>query len=238
MPEIPQNEPRTAVPECELSTTPLLLQNIDTDNQDRIKLILDEFIKGFRFVKEYSDSVTFFGSARTKAGDPNYESARSLANRIVKECNYSIVTGGGPGIMEAANRGACEADGNSLGLTIRLPKEQTTNAYVRKSVDFHYFFTRKVLLAFSAEAYIFFPGGFGTMDELFEILTLIQTNKVKRVPIILVDHGYWQAFDSYIKEHLLSIETISQKDVELYTITNDEDEIITIINNASKTNIT
>jgi len=229
--ETQQDEPRTCLNEKEIANTPLFPKNIDTSDQHRLSLILDEFIKGFRFVQQYKRTISFFGSSRTKAGEPDYEAARSLAARTVRECDFSIITGGGPGIMEAANRGACDAGGRSLGLTIDLPQQQTTNDYVRESVDFHYFFVRKVMLAFSAEAYVFFPGGFGTMDELFELLTLIQTNKVKPVPIFLVDHGYWRDFDDYITKNLLENGMIDAEDIDIYTITDDEDAIIDRLKN-------
>ncbi|MEX0672549.1 MAG: TIGR00730 family Rossman fold protein [Candidatus Paceibacterota bacterium] len=222
----------TATDQEKLSFTSLLFENIAPDEQHRLSLILDEFIRGFRFLQQQKKrSVSFFGSARTDETAPDYLSAQELATRIVTELDYSIVTGGGPGIMEAANRGACDADGTSLGLTIQLPKEQSTNPYVKESVDFHYFFVRKVLLAFSAEAYVFFPGGFGTMDELFELITLIQTKKIKQVPIFLVDHGYWENLDKFIRENLLERKTISPEDMNIVTITDDMDQIIETIKN-------
>lgn len=227
-----QENKRTCLPEKELNFEPLLLQNIDTSDRDRISHILDEFLKGFRFIQQYGKSVSFFGSSRTLSDNHDYKHARALAARIVKDLGYSIVTGGGPGIMEAANRGAVDADGNSLGLTIQLPKEQATNDYVKEYVEFHYFFVRKVMLSFAAQAYVFFPGGFGTMDELFEILTLIQTNKVKKVPIVLVDNGHWQDFDKYVKENLLERKAIDKEDVDIYTITDDNNKIIEIISQA------
>ncbi|MEX0930541.1 MAG: TIGR00730 family Rossman fold protein [Candidatus Paceibacterota bacterium] len=216
-----------------LGFTSLLLENIDSDNQHRVSLILDEFIRGFRFIQKHANrSVSFFGSARTPETDHDYIHAQKLAARIVTELNYSIVTGGGPGIMEAANRGACDADGTSLGLTIQLPREQSTNEFVRESVDFHYFFVRKVLLAFSAEAYVFFPGGFGTMDELFELVTLIQTKKIKPVPIFLIDHGYWKNFEQFVRDNLLERGTISPEDMDIITVTDDDDAIIEAIRTA------
>lgn len=226
-----QQEPRTCLTEKEIPNAPLLLHDIDTSDKKRLSLILDEFIRGFRFVQQYNRSISFFGSSRTEAGEKDYERARALAARAVSECDFSVVTGGGPGIMEAANRGAYDVDGDSLGLTIELPKEQATNDYVKKSVDFHYFFVRKVMLAFSAEAYVFFPGGFGTMDELFELLVLIQTNKVKPVPIFLVDHGHWRVFDDYVKENLLEKGMIDEEDMNIYTVTDDEEYIIETLRN-------
>lgn len=219
----------TCLPESELEMEPLLLQSIDTSDRQRISVILDEFIRGFRFLQSYAhNSVSFFGSSRTQPEDDNYEHARRLAGTI-SQAGYSIVTGGGPGIMEAANRGAFEADGNSLGITIKLPNEQATNDFVKDSVSFYYFFVRKVMLAFAAKAYIFFPGGFGTMDELFELLTLIQTHKVPKVPIILVDDGHWEKLDEFIQKNLLEQGSISPQDTGIYTITSDDQKVLELI---------
>ena len=211
---------------------PLTLQEISEAAKKRVALISNEFANGFEFIKNYSRSVTFFGSARAHAGDLYYEKAKELAQKIVEELHYSVITGGGPGIMEAANKGAYEAGGNSIGLTIELPHEQETNKYITDSVGFHYFFSRKVCLAFSAEAYIFFPGGFGTMDEFMEITTLVQTNKIPRAPIILVGVEHWQKFDRFIKEVILAEGFADEADRSLYTITDDQNQIIEIIKNA------
>ncbi len=210
---------------------PLTLSEISEAAKKRVALISREFKDGFEFIENYPRSVTFFGSARTKEGDFYYEKARSLAKKIVEETHYSIITGGGPGIMEAANRGAFEAGGNSIGLTIELPHEQVTNKYITHKLGFHYFFSRKVCLAFSAEAYIFFPGGFGTMDEFVEILTLIQTNKIPRAPMILVGEN-WKELDSFFKDVLVKKGFIEEGDIRFYTITDDESEILEIIKKA------
>lgn len=219
------------IPEADLPTTPWTLRDLKEATRKRIDHIANEFGEGFDLLEHYTKSVTFFGSARTPENDPYYEQARSLAYRISKELNYAIVTGGGPGIMEAANRGAHEAGGASLGLTIELPHEQAINPYIDTYVEFSYFFSRKVCLSFSAEAYVICPGGFGTMDELFEILTLIQTHKIEKVPVILLGNGYWEKFDSFIREELLSRNTISPEDLDLYTITDNEDEVLEMIKN-------
>lgn len=196
----------------------------------RVKIIGDEFYRAFDLIKDYPKSVTFFGSARVREGNQNYEKARHLAGRIVKELGYAVISGGGGGIMEASNRGAFENGGQSIGLNIRLPKEQDLNRYTTESLELHHFFTRKVALSFAAEAYIFFPGGFGTMDEFFEIVTLIQTRKIPQVPIILFDKGYWEPIDRLIQEIFLSkYGTIDKEDSNLYIITDNEDEIIEII---------
>ncbi|GEM_PF-217004 len=202
-------------------------------NRQRIEIIRKEFEKGFGFLKEHPLSVTIFGSSQFQEGNFYYEHARQLAQKIVRKLSYAILTGGGPGIMEAANRGAMEAGGSSLGLTIDIPSEQATNKYLTEEVNFYYFFTRKVCLSFAAEAYIFYPGGFGTLDECFEILTLVQTGKIHSVPIILVGKKYWRKFDKLIKKQLAGkFKTIEDDDTELYKITDDMDEIIRIISNA------
>ncbi len=214
------------------SNKPLTLEEISAAAKKRVALIDSEFSNGFEFIQNYPRSVTFFGSARISPGEHYYEKARELASRIVTELHYSVLTGGGPGIMEAANRGAYEAGGNSIGLTIELPHEQKTNPYITDNVGFHYFFSRKVCLAFSAEAYIFFPGGFGTMDEFTEILTLIQTNKIPRVPIILYGKEHWARFENFVQEWLLTNKYIDMADTHLYTMTEDHDQILEIIKNA------
>jgi uncharacterized protein (TIGR00730 family) len=208
---------------------PLTLLEISEATRERVNLISKEFKSGFDFINNYPRSVTFFGSARTEEDDSYYKKARHLAGRIAQELHYAVMTGGGPGIMEAANRGAFDAGGNSLGLTISLPKEQLDNKYLTDKVEFHYFFSRKVCLSFSAEAYLFFPGGFGTLDEFSEILTLIQTHKVPKSPIILVGKSFWTPLQDFFKEVLVKNQTIDEQDLSLYNITDDEDEIINLI---------
>lgn len=204
----------------------------------RLNQITEEFRRGLAFIKRYPQSVTFFGSARFAEDHELYKKAQDLAFRISKELGYAIVTGGGPGIMEAANRGAFDAGGDSLGLNIELPHEQVVNPYVKDSVEFYYFFSRKVALSFSASAYVIFPGGFGTMDEFSEILELVQTKKIPSVPLILVGSAFWRPLDMYFKNTLYhDYATIHLEDTELYKITDDEDEIIEIIKNAPKKNI-
>lgn len=196
----------------------------------RLDRIYYEFMNAFEFIKNYPKSVTFFGSARIDENNPNYQKARALAQKIVKELDYSILSGGGGGIMEASNRGAFEAGGTSLGLNIQLPKEQRLNIYTSKSLEVSYFFVRKVALSFAAEAYIFFPGGFGTLDEFFEIITLIQTKKIPRVPVILYGNEYWNALKSFIEQSVLNKENaIHKEDLDIFTITEDNDKIIELI---------
>lgn len=208
------------------------LQKINDSIKHRLEAINEEFRAGMNAVTKYDRSVTFFGSARTIEGDEDYTNAKELGRRISQELGYVVTTGGAGGIMAAANRGAFEAGGKSLGLTIRLPKEQTTNHFINEQVDFKYFFVRKVCLSFSAETYIYFPGGFGTMDELFEILTLVQTKKIPAVPVILFGKKYWSKFDDFIKNVLLDDNKISADDRKLYTITDSIDEAIEIIKQA------
>ncbi|MEY4602070.1 MAG: hypothetical protein RL292_11 [Candidatus Parcubacteria bacterium] len=199
---------------------------------ERISLITREFKEGFSFLEDLPRSVTFFGGVNITEENPFYQKAEALAFRVAKELKYAVVTGGGPGIMEGANKGAFEAGGESAGLTIQLPREQIINPYLTKHLDFYYFFSRKVCLSFAAEAYIFFPGGFGTLDEFFEVVTLVQTKKIEKVPIILVGHEFWDGMYETMKKELLFRKTINPEDLSLFTITDDEDEIIEIIKNA------
>ncbi len=194
----------------------------------RVELITKEFSEGFEFLEDYPKTVTVFGSSMITENSPFYEMARSLCKKIAG-IDYSVITGGGPGIMEAANRGAFEAHGRSLGITIKLPHEQTTNSYVTDKIALTYFFARKVCLSFSAEAYIFFPGGFGTLDEFFEILTLVQTKKVESVPIILVGSEYWRPLEKFILNEVLSRGMIDSEDMNLFFIEDNEQKILDII---------
>ncbi len=188
-----------------------------------------EFTEAFEFINKYDKSVTFFGSARLTENNLHYIKARELAHKI-SELGYTILTGGGGGIMEGANRGAFETGHQSLGLNIRLPKEQGLNFYTTDSVKFDYFFVRKVAMSFAAEAYLFFPGGFGTLDEFFELLTLIQTRKIRRVPIILVGSDYWKDLHVFIKDVVYSRhKAIDATDMDIYTITDDDEKILDII---------
>jgi uncharacterized protein (TIGR00730 family) len=189
-----------------------------------------EFRQGFDLIHRYPASVTIFGSTRFPEDHKYYKLARETARRIADELGYAVVTGGGPGIMEAGNRGAVEGNAPSVGVTIRLPFEQRTNDYVEHEASFYYFFSRKVILSYSSEAYIYFPGGFGTMDEFFEILTLVQTKKAERLPIILMGSEYWKPLDEFIRKNLLeTYGTISPEDPDLYVITDDIDEVVRMV---------
>ena len=197
--------------------------------QKRVSDISKEFTEGFKFLEDYPRSVTFFGANQFKEDNPYYADARKLASRIAKELDCPVFSGGGPGIMEAANRGAFEVDGKSLGLLIKLPGGQITNNYLTDSFASYYFFVRKVLLSFSSQAFIFYPGGFGTLDEFFEILTLVQTKKITNVPIICVGSEYWNKLKSFMEKEQLSRNAIVSGDLDLFHIVDDHDKIIEII---------
>ncbi len=214
------------------SPQPYSREEFERVSKIRIERIAEEFAEGFEFLENYPKSVTFFGSSLLKEDSPYCVSARELAGKIVKELGHSILTGGGPGIMEAANRGAFENGGTSLALTIRLPHPQIVNGFLTKHIDPNYFFVRKVLLSFSAEAFIFYPGGYGTLDEFFEIITLAQTQKIVGVPIICVGSDYWNSLKDFIYKELLSRETILAENLGIFKITDDHDEIINILRNA------
>lgn len=200
---------------------------------NRLYTANDEFVRGYDLIKKYPRSVSILGSARFKPDNEWYKKAESLGRRIAKDLNYTVVTGGGPGIMEAASKGAVEAGGTAVGFTIKLPKEQAVSPYLTEYVEFEYFFSRKTLIFFSAETYVYFPGGFGTYDELFEIVTLIQTKKIPPVPVILVGRSFWEPLLELIHKQLLDAEnTISSGDESIYKIVDSEDEIIDIIRKA------
>lgn len=192
----------------------------------------EELRQGLDAVMQFSKSITIFGSARTAETDPYYELARSVAYRAGTELNYSTITGGGPGIMQAGNQGAKEAGVSSVGMTIVLPTEQHTNPYVTTEIPFYFFFTRKTAMRYGSEVYLFFPGGYGTLDELMETLTLIQTEKISKIPVVLVGTEFWKPLDQFIKQDLVNKEMIDEMDPSLYTITDDEHEILEIIKNA------
>lgn len=197
----------------------------------RIFRIMSEFVEGFQFLADCQKTVTFFGSARFKETDRWYKTARELA-KMASNAGFSVITGGGPGIMEAGNRGASEGNkGDSIGLNIQLPEEQRVNPWVKKGHGFYYFFTRKVMLSFSAQAYVFFPGGYGTLDEVFEILTLVQTKKIfDKIPVILVGKDFWGAVDKWIKTKMLKeYKTVDPEDVGLYKIVDTAAEAFKII---------
>jgi uncharacterized protein (TIGR00730 family) len=199
----------------------------------RVFRIMSEFVDGFEFLSKLHRTVTFFGSARTREGEPYYELARHLAHKLAEE-KFTVVTGGGPGIMEAGNRGAIEGGGLSVGLNIELPLEQQFNQYVRQGMGFHYFFSRKFMLDFSALAYVYFPGGYGTLDELFTVLTLIQTGKSDRsVPVILMGKEFWKPLEDWIGAAMLTqFHTVSPDDLDIIHLTDETDEAMELIREA------
>jgi len=170
-------------------------------NAWRMFRIMGEFVAGFQQLSELPKAVTIFGSARTKHSDPYYKAAEEIARQAV-ERGFPVISGGGPGIMEAANKGAAEANGQSVGLCIRLPNEQSGNRFINVRVDFHYFFVRKVMFLKHTCAVVVMPGGFGTLDELFEVVTLVQTRKIPMMPIILYGKSYWSGLLSWIRTHM------------------------------------
>jgi uncharacterized protein (TIGR00730 family) len=193
-----------------------------------------EFADGFEFLRRYPKSVSIFGSSQAKTDDDSYKKAEELSSRIARELSYAVITGGGPGIMEAANKGAYEAGGVSLGLNVSLPHERTTNAYATQAIKFSYFFSRKTMLVFAAETYVFFPGGYGTFDELFNILTLIQTGKIPRVPVVLYGSNYWNPLKQFLSEYTCDkYHAISKDDINYFEITDSLDRTIEIIRKAS-----
>jgi len=198
--------------------------------EEKLRMIKLELKDGIDAVARFNPSVTFYGSARLGKGNEVYEKVHQLSFRIAKELGYNILSGGGPGAMEAANKGAYDAGVKSVGLTIRLPHEQGTNPFVTDEIPFNYFFTRQASLSYSTEACIFCPGGFGTISELFEILTLKQTKKIDNVPVILFGSDFWSGLDNYIKEILNDkFNTIDSEDGELYVIEDYVDKIIEMV---------
>ena len=209
--------------------TDLLDTNGDAVESWRVFRIMAEFVEGFELLRRYGLAATFYGSARCGAGDEVYADAEELAARLAKK-GFAVITGGGPGVMEAANVGAFKVGGKSVGLNIQLPFEQKLNPYTTQSLDFHFFFSRKVMLAFASEVYVYFPGGFGTMDELFEMITLIQTNKIERIPIVLYGKEFWDPIVKIFKEQFLKkYKTISKEDLELFQVVDSVEEAVKYI---------
>lgn len=195
----------------------------------RVFRIMSEFVQGFELLRNYGLAATFWGSARTTPNDPYYKQAEELAAKMAKK-GFTIISGGGPGIMEASNVGAFKVGGNSIGLNIQLPFEQKLNPYTTESLDFDFFFSRKVMLTFSSEVYVYFPGGFGTLDELFEILTLIQTKKINKIPVVLYGKDFWEPLIKFFEKDLLKKhKTISKEDLELFHLVDNVDDALKYI---------
>ena len=201
----------------------------DDDLDAHVARIADEFRRGFEAVAAIDrPAVTIFGSARTTEADPQYEAARTTG-RLFAEAGWAVVTGGGPGIMEAANRGAQEGGGPSIGFGIELPREQRSNPYLDVSLVFNHFYARKTMFVKAAEGFVIFPGGFGTLDELFESLTLIQTEKIFHFPLVLMDSGYWAGLEAWGRDRLLATGKVSPGDLELLFHTDDPAEAVRIV---------
>lgn len=190
----------------------------------RVFKIMSEFVEGFELIQKYGLAASVFGTARCGFDDEVYKSATELSAKLSK-AGYAIITGGSAGVMEAANKGAYDAGGASIGLNIELPHEQSENGYLTESQSFHHFFVRKVMLTFASEVYIYFPGGFGTLDEFTEILTLVQTKKIKKVPIVLYGKEYWAPLVAFFENDLFKkYHAVDESDLELYKVVDSVDE--------------
>jgi uncharacterized protein (TIGR00730 family) len=200
----------------------------------RLIKIMNEFVNGYKFIRHYKKAVSIFGSARNSLDKHAYKEAHKLGYDLAK-AGFAVITGGGPGIMQAANEGALKFGGESVGLNIQLPNEQRINPYVNESTSFHYFFTRKVMLASVSQVYVFFPGGFGTMDELFEMLTLIQTKKVAPIKVILVNKKFWTPLMTWFEKTIYGHNrAISKSDLNLLNIVDNADEAMALIHKMLK----
>jgi uncharacterized protein (TIGR00730 family) len=203
---------------------PLLVCKPKTIESWRVFKIMSEFIEGFDIIRRYGLAVSIFGSARASLEDDVYKNAEELASRLAKK-GFAVITGGSSGVMQAANKGAFEAGGVSVGLNINLPDIQTYNPYLTEKFGFDHFFVRKVMLTYSSEVYVYFPGGFGTLDEFFEIVTLVQTKKIRKVPIVLFGKEYWEPLLAFIEKTLYQKDAaIDEGDMKLYTLVDSVDE--------------
>lgn len=204
----------------------------------RVFRIMSEFVQGFELLRSHGLAATFWGSARTKPSDPHYKEAEALAAKLSKK-GFSIISGGGGGIMEASNVGAFKVGGRSVGFNIQLPFEQKLNPYTTETLSFEFFFSRKVMLTFASEVYIYFPGGFGTLDEFFEIITLIQTKKIEPIPVVLFGSEYWKPLIRFFKQDLVEkYKTINPDDLNIFHIVDSVDEAYTyILKNVRKSNV-
>ena len=205
-----------------------MIEDLKGNESWRMFRILAEFTEGFDRLSDIGFAVSIFGSARIPPRDPYYQHAYAIARRLAEE-GFTIITGGGPGIMEAANKGARDAGGRSVGLNIELPHEQFPNSFLNLHLQFHYFFARKVMFVKHSIGYVCMPGGFGTMDEFFEALTLMQTAKIYPMPLILFGSEYWEDLYHWVQNKMLTHETISDHDLSLIKLTDDPDEVLDIL---------
>ncbi|HCY87217.1 MAG TPA: TIGR00730 family Rossman fold protein [Desulfobacteraceae bacterium] len=199
----------------------------------RLFKIMGEFVDGVDTLHDLGPAVSIFGSARTPQDHPNYLMAKATA-ALFAESGYAVITGGGPGIMEAASKGARQKDGESVGLIIKLPYEEKGNPYLTTQVEFDYFFVRKVMFVKYAQAYIIMPGGLGTLDELFETLTLVQTGRIRKMPVILMGNGFWEGLMGWIKDRLLTDGLISPADMDLFHLVDEPEQALEIVQNFYK----
>ncbi|TET92961.1 TIGR00730 family Rossman fold protein [Candidatus Aerophobetes bacterium] len=209
-----------------------LIDEMKVQESWRIFRIMAEFVEGFEVLSRIPPAVSIFGSTRTRRSDEDYQKAEQTARKLARE-GYAIVTGGGPGIMEAANKGAMEEGGVSVGINIDLPEEQKPNQYIGTYLAFRYFFVRKMMFVKYAVAFVIFPGGFGTLDEFFEPIQLIQTHKIKPFPVILVGKDYWKGLREWIEGVLLAQGKISPPDISLFHIVEEPDEVVRLIKESS-----
>ena len=205
-----------------------VIDDITLKESWRLFHIMAEFVEGFESLADISPAVTIFGSARAKEGDELYTRAYNLA-RVLGRNKFNIITGGGPGVMEAANRGAQEEGVKSVGINIQLPFEQKPNPYINVPLSYRYFFVRKVMFIKYAIAYIVLPGGYGTLDEFFEAITLIQTRKIRPFPVILVDSSFWSSLIDWINQNMLARNTVTKEDMAIYKVMDDPEEIVEYI---------
>jgi hypothetical protein len=202
-----------------------LIDDLELSESWRLFKIMGEFVEGVEGLHDLGPAVSIFGSARTQPDDPQYQKAQALAALFVKN-GFGVITGGGGGVMEAANKGAAEAGGKSVGLNIRLPFEQKPNTHASIRMEFKYFFIRKVMFIKYAAAYVVMPGGFGTLDELFEVMTLVQTRRIRPFPIILVGTDYWGGLLKWIRKQLLDRSRVSPEDMDIIQVMDDPEEIV------------
>ena len=211
------------------SSPDLLFDDFKKQDPWRIFRIMAEFVEGFEALAECSPAVSIFGSARVTPEHADYRKAEAIARQLARE-GFAIITGGGPGVMEAANKGAFEAGGRSVGLNIELPMEQSPNPFSNIRVSFRYFFVRKVMFVKYASGFVILPGGFGTLDELFEAITLIQTGKIRPFPVVLVGRAYWTGLVSWIRDVMMQDQKISEQDLAILRVVDTADEAIGVIN--------
>jgi len=205
-----------------------VVDDLTKDDTWRMFNIIAEFVEGFDVLPEVYPAVTIFGSSRARPNSVNYKKTQTVA-RLLVESGFNVISGGGPGVMEAANKGAAQAGGKSVGLHIHLPQEQKANKYANVRLDFKYFFIRKVMFVKYAVAYVIMPGGFGTLDELFEALTLIQTERIKSFPVVLIDSLYWQGLIDWIEGTLIKERAVSESDLDIITVVDTPEEAVKTI---------